>query len=81
MATYSTKYNIGDVVFVFQPNAGYTNPTLTKTVINGIKIKTAGDRVSVYYVLSLVRDEVPQCYVYSSVENAKQAIRIEEYVK
>lgn len=81
MATYSTKYNIGDVVFVFQPNAGYTNPTLMKTVINAIKTKATGDRVSIYYTLSLVRDEVPQCYVYSSIEEAKRAIRIEEYVK
>lgn len=81
MATYSTKYNIGDEVFVFQPNVGYTNPTLIKTTIKSFCIKTVSERVGVYYTLRFVPEEVPQCFVYFSVEKAKQAIRIEEYVK
>ena len=81
MATYSTKYNIGDEVFVFQPTVGYTNPTLMKTTIKGFCIKTVGVRVGVYYTLRLAREEVPQCFVYSSVEEARQAISIDDCVK
>lgn len=79
MATYSTKYNIGDEVFVFQPNVGYSNLTLMKTTIKGIEIKTFDGRASVYYRLAFVKDLVPQCNVYPSFDKALLDVRIEDY--
>lgn len=79
MATYSTKYNIGDRVFVFQPSKGYSNPTLTKTTVKGIETKAFESGVSVYYRLLLMDDSVPQCNVYASIDEALHDVRIEEY--
>lgn len=78
MATYSTKYNIGDEVFVFQPSARYATPTLMKTTVTGIEIKTFDGRAGVYYHLTFVSELVPQCDVFLSIEKALNAVRIED---
>lgn len=76
--TITTKYSVGETVYVYQPNPSFTNPTLMKTRVNGFVIKTISGRVCIYYTLDFVRDEVLQSFVYPSVEKAKQAINIED---
>ncbi len=79
--TISIKYSVGDVVYVFMPSVSCSNPTIIRTKVNGFHIKTLSGRVNIYYTLDFVREEVLQGDVYPSVEKAKDAIDIEDYIQ